>query len=337
MKTRHSKRTSAETKLIRKVQEQLTADRRNREQAQQTVDRFNAVRRRASRPFKQEMYDKFMRAAGIDMAEVRKRQAIDAESVKKFVSTQSRTATADARKIRDRQTILFERRAKQFKHTSDTGIPVLMRFPNWPLRPPLPIVFQTIEEAVSIHSTWVDDGSETSIAPQQNLAWPEDFSASSGRLGSKTNRAYVDWQFLWTPPRDGYLNAISYISFNAYLKLWCFNNCFNSESSAAMWNGMTLSQISNDGSVNSETVPLAPFGEWDVAESGDSTGPSLIRGENAENQMIYNQMMPIQGKTPLLITVSAELGVWAENGHAEIMFNNEPYNMNVPLVSLILF
>jgi hypothetical protein len=167
---------------------------------QDDVRTYSKRTRKIGDGFRQRIFDKAFAAAGVKAADIKKRQRDNDASDKKFIESLVSGINKNSRKVSQRQKKL----AKEMLRKPRPG-----KSPPGP-NPPGPVVdilstahdisFQTFGAR---NTTW---GSST--APWSNLARVR----ITDSLFASPFRAFISFQ--WTPPRDGYLNALAVVAAN---------------------------------------------------------------------------------------------------------------------------
>lgn len=318
--------TKAEQELLRVSKMALSERRDIQEKQQKQVESFMKLRKRAASEFKRELFDQALRTAGIDAQALTDRQSHDQESIAKFLETQKQEAVARSGKINDLHRAAVNERLKRW---------------NQVVKPELDMagapVSVYLESAIEIVQT--GEGT-TSIAPQQNLVHTKAEVSSGGYLGGpfEGELVFIDWHFLWTPPRDGLLNATTFLQMNGASYLAINSDCNGGSASSSITASITLTQLSAEGIPHSDSENATLLDQFIQNSGWDSVGEvqfiNLDEWDTVGNGRAFQ--FPVLGNTPILVTVSATLYVLGRNAQASLDFLSGEFQLNVPFVFLML-
>ena len=318
--------TKAEHELLSVGKRLLSERRKVQEEQQKQVESFMKLRKRAAREFKRELFDQALRTAGIAVQALTDRQSQDQESIAKFIETQRQEAVARSGQNNELQRAAMSERLKRWnqvlKPQSDmAGFPVSVY----------------LESATEIVQT--GEGT-TSIAPQQNLVHTKAEVSSGGYLGGpfEGDLVFIDWHFLWTPPRDGLLNATSFLQMNGASWLAINSDCNGGSASSSINASITLTQLNADGQPHSDSENTTLLDQLIQNSGWDSVGEvqfiNLNESDTVGNGRAFQ--FPVLGDIPILVTVSATLYVLGRNAQASLDFLSGEFQLNVPFVFLML-
>ncbi len=298
----------------------LAREKREKEKCcQQKNDEFWVVRERSAREFKQNIVDNAFRLAGIDKTELSCRQQKDSQVVVDFINEQKKVAQYRAIDINNRHDDAFSRRLERWKQLIDKN-----------LIPP-PAIVLILDRAAKINLSGVGS---TSIASNQNIAQTKAEIDSGGYLGGplRGDIVVVDWLFVWTPPRDGFLDVTSFLSMNGSSSLWAHSTLDGGSASSSVTAGVTLSQ----GNVTDHSG-LNLFNAQTKTSWGHFLGSANFQAVDGTDTVGYQPtQFPVVAKIPIVITITASLYVLVQNAHAELDFISGDFRLNVPYVFLQL-
>jgi hypothetical protein len=148
--------------------------------------------------------------------------------------------------------------------------------------------------------------------------------------------AYVNWKFIWTPPRDGFLNVITVLSTNGWGAVYPGPGCVKGSSSWSLDGTIAITQLNSGGAPFSDSITAKL--EADSYNSSDfpGTGGIIFEAKTlTENHVMTfpNQFVALAGQ-PLVITVTAALVLFVSHGEAELNFMDGDLQLNVPFVFL---
>lgn len=191
-------------------------------------------RGKVARHFRQGIIDKAFAAAGIDQAEIAKRQKAESESLRLDLEHLRPSLEAQSDKVHLRHLAEVERKKQLFLRKPAPGAGPF----------PFDVFALTTADAVDLSDNGI--GTITSTAPWQNtlktkLSTNPDFP-----------RCVADFSFFWMPQRSGVLRAISWIAANGSAEWFMDSNCWDS-TSITMSAGatMVLQQFDFAGNLNS--------------------------------------------------------------------------------------
>jgi len=318
--------TKAEQELLEISKLTLSEHRDSQEKQKKQVETFMKLRKRAANEFKRDLFDQALRTAGIDVQALTERQSHDQESVAKFFETQKQEAVARSGKINELQRTAMIERLKRWNQ-------VVKPQSNMAESP----VSVYLESATEIVQT--GEGT-TSIAPQQNLVHTKAEVSSSGYLGGgfEGELVFIDWHFLWTPPRDGLLNATTFLQMNGASWLAINSDCNGGSASSSITAAITLTQLNAEGQPHSDSENATLLDQFIQNGGWDSVGEvqfiNLDEWDTVGNGRAFQ--FPVLGDIPMLVTVSATLYVLARNAQASLDFLSGEFQLNVPFVFLML-
>ena len=288
----------------------------------QELEAFNERRHLAAREFKQKLFDQALHAAKVDQEALTKRQQRDNNSGKEFLQKQQQTALEHANEINQRNAAAISERISLWR-----------RINNEDRMASQSIIVATLESAAEIV---IFGPGNTSIAPDENLAFTKASIDSSGFLGGplKGDLVYVDWFFAWTPPRAGLLNVTSFLSLNGVSSLWTNADCNGGDASSTIDAFVTLRQ----GNVSDSFPGNRLFDRYIASPWGDSVGVADFFALDETDVVGVGRptQFPVAAQIPVSITVEASLYVLVRNAQAELDFMSGDFRLNVPYVFLTL-
>jgi hypothetical protein len=318
--------TKAEQELLRVSKMALLERRDFQEKRQKQVESFMKTRKRAASEFKRELLVQALQTAGIDTQALANRQAQDQESIAKFIETQKQEAIACSGKINELQQAAISERQKRWSQ-------VVKPQSNMAESP----VSVYLESATEIVQT---GAGTTSIAPQQNLVHTKAEVSSGGYLGGafEGELVFIDWHFLWTPPRDGLLNATSFLQMNGASYLAINSDCSGGSASSSVTAAITLTQLNAEGQPHNDSESAQLLDQFIQNSGWDSVGEvqfiNLNEWDTVGNGRAFQ--FPVLGDIPILVTVSTTLYVLVRNAQASLDFLSGEFQLNVPFVFLML-
>jgi hypothetical protein len=293
----------------------------NREQQQEEIAEFMAIRHKAASEFKQKIFFQGLSAACIDVNDLQRRQERDQDTVNVFLSRQKQLIVLHAAEINQRNEFALNERLNRWDQINTR---------DWMSPPQQPVVL-TLNTAAEI----LQSGPGTSsIAANNNLAFTQAKVSSGGYLGGplKGDIVNVDWLFVWTPPRDGLLDATSFLLLNGSSFLATNSTCDGGSASADISATMTLSQGNMKDSSTTRIFDARVSSAW-----GDSLGAVNIMHVDETDTVGYKPtQFPVLANIPIIITVTASLYALVNNGQAELDFMSGGFRLNVPYVFLQL-
>ncbi|CAM3133912.1 Uncharacterised protein [Legionella steigerwaltii] len=309
-----------EQNAVQTVIQNVTKQRTALAKQQEECDRFMFARQRAAKEFKHNLFEKAIHAAGMDPEELIQRQKKDAESVMRFIAKQKQTILSQS-SLNNRQNELKNKaRLQRWQQIS-----------SHKLMPTEQSIVLTLDTAAEI---LLSDEGTTSIGANNNLAFTKAFVSSGGYLGGPItgDLVYVDWLFVWSPPRSGRLDATSFLTMNGTSTLLTNSTCDGGSSSSSINGSMTLHQGNVEDSSSTDIFDSEVSSSW-----GDSLGAANTIALDETDVVGYRPtQFPVVAETPIVITVSASLYVSVFNGQAELDFMTGDFRLNVPYVFLQL-
>lgn len=301
-----------------------------REKEWRATSEFMAHYHETADEYHRKVIGQAFRAAGINEAELEKRHKIERASALKFLEAARREALRHASDTDEAHRAyigeLLQRRT-------------LFLAPAPPPAPAPATVVAMLNRATSID---LDGRGDTSIAAEQNIVHTKVERGgwvSGVQWDLRGDIAAVSWNFLWQPPRDGMLNAISALAMNGWGGAYPGPGCVKGSASWSLDAGLTLTQLGGTGAPLTDSfqnrVAEERFGSDDLPASGGVifTG---TRVDGVEN-LIYDKLFPVVQQTPVLVTVTAFLYALVAHGEAELNFLDRGFQLNVPYLYLLLF
>jgi len=295
------------------------------------VQEFMMARRRAGREFGSELREQVARGVGIDVEALNSRRKRDREAVERFAAKQQEEAGARAAQTND----LHNRHIRELLAREKALLDPASPGPIWEVR--------DIADFITIHPSEPTDS--TSFGPANNIAHVyrnvaviarDNFWHSDHYADSFTD---VDWQFLWTPPRDGQLDAVSSLVLNGFAfartdTVWLFPG------STSYFVAAKMSLTQRQQTVSTEVVDIVDVDLEDPATDCNGRVQSTI----IDNEVILSlkQQFFVEANIPVGIDVNVFLSCITDAGAALLNFTNTGYgaipnyNMNVPFVEFYM-
>ena len=292
---------------------------------------FDRARSRAENVFKRGMADRLLAASGLDRASVERRLEIDREATHAFIRERAAEARREGKNALVRQRAHAREYFSRLHHRqAAAGLS--------PVSPPLTDILYTA------HSIEVRDGlkSSTSIAHGRNIGRvllfhdhhvrPFTFSVGSFRF------AQILWNFVWPPPIEGEVTAAAFLLINGWRQVWCQPGCLSGGTAGAnLAAGLSITQSPSVGPAFTVTKVPEVIYDTRVDKGGDeSTGRIDVGGLDLQWVVNSDQPFPIDGLTPLVITVELLLTVDCRQSQSTLDLFEKDYQANAPGVILTL-
>ena len=327
----------AERELLKAATGIRLQRRRAKEAEWQATVAFISGQQKVARAFHKKVFDRALRAAGIDPQQLSKRHERERASALRFFAKRKQEAFGQASEVNKAHRLSIDELITRRR------LP-LAAPPAPPGPPPAPSSSPTFTLVTSPTTITLEGGQATSyaIAPKQNIVHTkvERYGwVSSLKWDLRGDMAFAHWNFLWAPPRDGMMNVISALAMNGLGVAYPGPGCIAGSSSWSLDATITLTQIGTTGSplTDSFTTRVAEerFGSGDLPSGGGVifTGTRLDQVEN----LVFDKYFPVLSQVPLLVTVTATLYVLVAHGEAELNFADRGFQLNVPYVYLCFF
>ena len=318
-------------KIVTAVHDQLGKERRKAIQNEDKILKFNFRRRNAASRFRERIFQKGMKAAGIDTAIIERQQERDMASMKKFLQQQRKRVLQSAETRAKRQHRLIENLKKRYKTASSHGgNPTLIGF------------LVKADAILSTKSTTLIGPVDTSrsqplvvqAANFDNIA-EEDNSiyTSPGGLGRIVS--FIDFHFIWQSDRDGLLTPAIGLLIRGGWQIETPPDCWNvNNASVKVSAALRVQQTQNNGMPIVITgSPIQSILDRDFTGGGsygyvyyDELYPF------ADKMDLVTPQMQIQAGSPVVFTVTVWADIYAENGgDAEVDMRTGPFQIEVPL------
>jgi hypothetical protein len=311
--------SKAEQHAVEATKKILTARHNTHANQRQEVESFNERRHNAAREFKQNLFDQALQAAKIDHEALSRRQRRDEDSGLDFLAKQKEHALKKADKVNQKNAADFSKQVSLWnKITADTSSA---------------IVVATLETAAGIV---IYGPGTTSIAPDENLAFTQAMVDSGGYLGGpfKGQIVSIDWLFVWTPPRPGFMNVTSFLSLNGVSALWTHATCDGGSAFSTIDAYISLGQgnnlVSFPGNRIFDRIISSPWGN----SVGVADFFTLDETDTVGNGTPTH--FPVAAEIPVSIAVEVQLYVSVWNALADLDFMSGEFRLNVPYVFLSL-
>jgi hypothetical protein len=285
---------------------------------------FAASQHRASRRLHEKLFQGALQAAGLDPKVLAKLHQAERRSVMKVLAER-------------RQRALAQSAAANSRRNSE----VAEKLRRWQaLQPPSFFAVQ-LDSATTVDLT-ARTGS-TSIAKGNNIAKTkvERYGWVSGlQFDLRGDVAEVAWNFLWTPPRAGLLNVITFLVTNGWGATYPGPGCVKGSSSYSLDASVSLTQASVSGPALSDSSPQLRIAEerYNSGDYSPLSGGIIFTGIRWDDStpLFYLNQFPAEGNVPMLVTIRALLYVLVAHGEAELNFQDRGFQLNVPFVYLML-
>jgi hypothetical protein len=303
----------------------LMDKRSHRDKERKEPEHFSTVRHDAAKEYKKRFVEHALRCAGIDLQDLElqdlfQRQAHDTKTVTTFLDMQKQRLLAQASNINKDHSVAIAERVSHWNQVSARDSMLSQQS--------IPI---TLDTAALIQ---ISGEGSSNIAPNNNVVFTKASIDSGGDLGGplRGKLVNVDWLFVFTPPKTGFLNATSLLSMNGSSALWTNSTCDGGSSSAYVNASMTLSQGNAKDSSVTNICDAGVHTSW-----GESLGAVNVVGLSEIDTVAYRPtQFPVIADIPIIISVTASLYVLVQNGHGELDVMSGEFRLNVPLVFITL-
>ncbi len=313
--------TVDEKRLLNKVEKQRTKDERAGNLQQSDIARYRDRKRRVSVAFKKKLIRRAFRIAGIDTAAIASRHERGGKGDKGILEREMKAARMSARaNNRIHDTKLKPRLSKLISLAAASRIT------------PQSTYFELLEQATRINA------GHSSIAQKQNVGHlyvkVQYATATASVSNYASDTGY--WDFLWTPPRDGFLRILTFVNLNGIHQIYQLDDCNPGEVISGVVSSISVAHTYSDSQTIQDTTRIFDFSDRVDKGIWDSGGDLNSHQYTDSITGVYDRDFFVERQRPVLITVSVGVGLSAQSGGGTIDFTTGGFQVNVPLVYLTL-
>jgi hypothetical protein len=313
----------AEQELLRTAKARIAERRRAGEEERQRTLAFTARTQRVAAVYHEKLLDQIARSTGVDIGKLMERHQAERNSAMDFLATEKRRALDAAPETKRFQQIEVLERAARLRRIESQSATSLN--------------FVGVQLTSATEIDLNANVGTFSIAPQENLVhtkvevlgW-----VSALQWDMRGDVASIDWHFLWTPPRDGVINALSALLMNGWGFAYPGPGCVKGSSFFKIGVQLSVTQVGAGGIPFTDSV-----GEFIASDSFTSSDVPTFGGVILQPKKLdyptllsYGNQFVAIGQTPLLVTMSVTMYALVAHGEAEINFIDGDFQLNVPAV-----
>jgi hypothetical protein len=297
-------------------------------------------RQRIAARYKQGLFEKALKSAGIDPAEIKERQRAEDATKETYLKKLMPRVSANVKAVEQRHA----RQAKLIAKVHGPRKPGLFPGPPGPPPPgpaPSPVDVELL--TLAAQATVADSGGTGTVA--STGAWKNTLSTELIVNGQNSAIVGCDFNFFYGPKQSGLLKAWAFVSANGSFSWNTWSTCWGGTlAQGGVSAVLTIQQAGPDGALNemSSTVFQAQNGVLASAEHDYGLDDHCL-GDFGIDVMDGFQVIEVPGYFPALggrllqAVVSIAVGAQVDNASCDLDFLSGGRNINVLGVALQFF